>query len=261
MKPILIRFADSSYILWGHFMLFLGGLAAILLVSIETKRVRERPEKIYGLLFLLMISAVYGARVLYWLDFRENYNYGIKHLFMFWKGGMALYGGGALAFVTYVLYAHWQKLDFWRTGDLLTPPTFLFVFCARIGCFLTGCCYGKQCSADFPLALTFTDAVTKAPKNIPLYPTQLFFMASALIIFAILWARRKRKGFEGEIGLIGTILYVLTSFVIEFFREDLRVLYEIHGATLSQNQVFCISLFLLAIILYFHRRREARARP
>ena len=40
-----------------------------------------------------MISAVCGARVLYWLDFRENYNYGIKHLFIFWKGWMALYGG------------------------------------------------------------------------------------------------------------------------------------------------------------------------
>jgi len=44
-------------------------------------------------LVLLMISAVCGARVLYWLDFRENYNYGIKHLFIFWKGWMALYGG------------------------------------------------------------------------------------------------------------------------------------------------------------------------
>jgi phosphatidylglycerol---prolipoprotein diacylglyceryl transferase len=259
MRPIFIRFADLSYIHSGHFMLFLGGLAAIILVSIETRRVRERPEKIYGLLVLLMISAVYGAHALYWLDFRENYNYGIKHLFIFWKGGMALYGGGALALATYVLYTHWQKLDFWGTGDLLAPPTFLFVFCARIGCFLTGCCYGKQCSADFPLALTFTDPVAMAPKNTPLYPTQLFYVASALIIFVILWARRKRKAFEGEIGLIGTILYLVTSFVIEFFRADLRVLYDIHGAILSQNQVLSISFFLLTIILYFHRRAEARA--
>jgi len=259
MKPIFLLFPDFPYINSGHLMIFLGGLAAILLVSIETKRVRERPEKMYGLLVLLMISAVYGAHILFWLDFRDKYNYGIKHLFIFWKGGMAFYGGAALALATYVLYTHWQKLDFWRTGDLLTPPTFLFVFCARIGCLLTGCCYGKQCPADFPLALTFTDPVAVAPKKVPLYPTELFYMASALIIFAILWARRKRKGFEGEISLIGTILYVLTSFVIEFFRADLRVLYKIDGASFSQNQVLSISFFLLAIILYFHRRGKAKA--
>ncbi len=94
MKPILIRFADGSYIHSGHFMLFVGGLLAILLLAIETKRTGERPEKIWGLMILLSISAVYGAHIFYWLDFRKEYGYGLKHLFIFWKGGMALYGGG-----------------------------------------------------------------------------------------------------------------------------------------------------------------------
>jgi len=45
-------------------------------------------------LVLLMISAVCGARVLYWLDFRENYNYGIKHLFILERGDGPLRRGG-----------------------------------------------------------------------------------------------------------------------------------------------------------------------
>lgn len=254
MKPILIRFADGSYIHSGHFMLFVAGLAAIILVAIEMKRIGERPEKIYGLLILLMVSAVYGAHIFYWLDFREEFHYGPLDLLTFWKGGMALYGGGILAFATYVLYTHWQKLDFWGTGDLLAPPSAIFVFFARIGCVLSGCCYGRTCDPDFPLALTFKDGAALAPCGEPLYPTQPLFAATALAIFAILWARRKRKAFEGEIFLIGVLMYSLSSFVIEFLRADLRVLYEIRGTIFSQNQIISLGLFLAATVLYIYRR-------
>ena len=38
MKPILFRLADGSYIHSGHFMLFVGGLAAIVLIALEMRR-------------------------------------------------------------------------------------------------------------------------------------------------------------------------------------------------------------------------------
>ena len=257
MKPILIRFADGSYIHSGHFMLFVGGLAAILLVVIEIRRIGERPEKIYGLLILLMVSAVYGAHIFYWIDFREKFNYGLLDLLLFWRGGMALSGGGLLAFAAYVLYTNWQDLDFWGTGDLLVPPSTLFIFFARVGCVLSGCCYGKTCDPDVPLALTFPDGPTLAPHGEPLYPTQPLFAAAALDIFVVLWARRKSKAFEGEISLVGVLMYSISSFAIEFLRGDLRVLYEILGTEISQNQVISVNLFLAAAILYTCRRRRS----
>jgi len=258
MKPILFRFADGSYIHSGHFMLFLGGLLAVLFLAIETKRARERPEKIWGLMILMSVSAVYGAHIFYWLDFRKEYGYGLKHLFIFWRGGMALYGGGLFAFVTYVLYTHWQRMDFWETGDLLTPPAALFVFCARIGCILSGCCHGRECPIDFPFAMPARPPTGPIARDTPLYPTQPAFAASALLILVVLWARWKRKRFDGEIALIGILIYSATSFVIEFYRGDLRVLYQILGAEISQNQVISVNLFLAALILYFYRLRESR---
>jgi len=259
MRPILIRFSDGSYIHSGHFMLFLGGLLAIILLAIETRRTGERPEKVWGLMILLMISAVYGAHLFYWLDFREAYKYGLKQLFIFWEGGMALYGGGILAFVTYVLYTHWVGMDFWGTGDLLAPPAALFVFCARIGCLLSGCCHGRECPPDFPLALPARLPTSSIPRDTPVYPTQPAFAASAMLILLILWARRKRKKFEGEIALIGMLLYALTSFVIEFYRGDLRVLYRILGTELSQNQIISVNLFLASVILYAYRYAHRRS--
>jgi len=241
MKPILIRFADGSYIHSGHFM--------------------QRPEKVWGLTILLLISALYGAHIFYWIDFREEYGYGFKHLFIFWKGGMALYGGGILAFVTYVFYAQWQKMDFWGTGDLLTPPAALFIVCARIGCILSGCCHGRECPIDFPFALPARPPTGPIPFNTPVYPTQPAFAASALLVLVILWARRKRKKFDGEIVLIGIFLYSVMSFVIEFYRGDLRILYEISGIQFSQNQIIGVNLILASVILYFYRLRESRAHP
>jgi phosphatidylglycerol:prolipoprotein diacylglycerol transferase len=242
-------------------MLFVGGLAAIFLIALEMRRTGERPEEIYPLLLLLLASTLLGARILYCIDFHEQHTYGLLDVLEFWKGGLALHGGAILAFVTYTLYTSWRRMDFWGTADLLTPAAAMFIFFARIGCFLTGCCYGKQCDPDFPLALTFTNHSAIAPKNEALYPTQLAFAAAALLVLVVVWARRKRGRFEGEISLMGVSLFSLLAFVIEFFRADLRVLYEVGGVTLSQNQVMNALIFMIASYLYIYRRRETGGRP
>lgn len=259
MRPILYSFSDGSYFHSGHFMLFVGGLAAIVVLVMERRRTGERPEEIYGLLLLLFVSTLLGARLLYWLDFSEKLRYGLLDFFKFWRGGLALHGGAILAFSAYVLYTSWRRLDFWKTGDLLTPSAAVFVFCARVGCFFTGCCYGKACDPDLPLALTFTEYTSIAPKNEPLYPTQILFAATALLVFAILWARRKRKRFEGEIALLGVSLFSFFAFFIEFLRGDLRLLYEIAGVSFTQNQVVGAAVFLISTGLYFHRRARTKS--
>ena len=232
MKPLLIRFGDTSFIYSGHFMLFLGSLAAIVVLAREMKRTGERPEEIYGLLLLLFISAIAGARLLYCMDFDDQFHYSLADVLKFWRGGLALHGGALLALATFVLYIRWRQLDFWRIADLFTPPAALFIAFARGGCILMGCCYGKQCDPDFPLAITFTDAVSVAPKGVSLYPTQGLFVATALLVFVVVLGTRRRKGPQGETALIGVSLFSLLAFFIEFLRADLRVLYEIGGVAL-----------------------------
>ncbi len=254
MKPVLIRFADGAYIHSGHFMLFLGGLAAIIVLALEMRRTGEKPEKIYPLLFLLLISTILGARLLYCMDFHDKFQYGLVDVLKFWRGGLALHGGAVFAVATGVLYIHWRRLDFWRIADLFTPPVALFIALARVGCILTGCCYGKPCGPDFPLAVTFTDYASLAPKGVPLYPTQAWFTASALLVFVVVVVRKKRKGFKGEVALVGVSLFSLLAFIIEFFRADLRVLYEIGGVALSQNQIIGAAVFLASTGLYLYKR-------
>ena len=262
MRPILFHFGQTYYYLHaGHFMLFLGGLAALIVVRAEIKRMRAEPDKIYLLLLLLAVASVYGARILYCLDFQETYQYGLLDILRFWKGGMALHGGILLALATYFVYINRQGLDFWQTGDLLAPAVAAFILLARIGCILVGCCYGKQCAPGFPLALTFTDPAAVAPKHVPLYPTQPMFAAAALAVFLVLWLKRKSKRFDGEIALLGAALYSFLAFVIEFFRGDLRVLYTVGGIALSQNQILGAAIIIASCALYVYRRREAKGSP
>ena len=94
-----------------------------------------------------------------------------------------------------------------------------------------------------------------------MYPTQPAFAVSALLILVILWARWKRKRFDGEIALIGMLIYSVTSFVIEYSRGGLRVLYQILGTEISQNQVISVNLFLAAVILYAYRLKETKDHP
>ena len=258
MKPILIRFADTAFIYSGHFMLFLGALAAIVVLAREMKRSGERPEEIYGLLLLLFISAIAGARILYCMDFNDEFHYGLMDVLKFWRGGLTLYGGALLALATFVLFIRWRQLDFWSIADLFTPPAALFVTFARGGCILMGCCYGKPCDPHFPLAMTFTDPTSMAPRDVPLYPTQALFTAAALLVFVVVLRARRRDGFKGEAVLLGVSLYSLLGLVIEFLRADRRVLYEMAGGTLSQNQIIGALVFLSVMGLYFYRRGRAR---
>jgi phosphatidylglycerol:prolipoprotein diacylglycerol transferase len=260
MKPILIRFGDTSFIYSGHFMLFLGSLAAIFVLTREMKRTGERPEEIYGLLLLLFLSAIAGSRLLYCMDFADEFHYSLVDVLKFWRGGMALHGGALLSFVTFLLYIRWRQLDFWRIADLFTAPAALFITFARAGCILMGCCHGKQCDPHFPLAITFTNVSTRAPRGVPLYPTQGLFAVAALLVFIVAWRIQKRKGFEGEAALVGASLFSLLAFFIEFLRADLRVFYEIGRVALSQNQIIGALVFLTVTGLYFYRRERAGAR-
>ena len=228
MNPLLIRLEDGSFIYSGHFMLFLGSLAAILVLSREMKKTGERPHEIYGLLLLIYVSAIAGSRLLYCLDFNDQYHYTFTKVLQFWKGGMALHGGALLALATSILYIRWRQLEFWRIADLLTPPAALFVAFARGGCILMGCCYGKQCGPEFPLAMTFTDPMAVAPKGVSLYPTQPLFVLAALLVFFVVLSFRRRGRPHGETALVGVALFSLLAFLIEFLRSNFTELPGLH---------------------------------
>ena len=73
--------------------------------------------------------------------------------------------------------------------DLMIPSVALAQALGRVGCFLAGCCYGRE--TDSCIGVVFTNSLY-APNGVKLLPTQLIMAAGDLVIMAILLLYAKR---------------------------------------------------------------------
>ncbi len=119
--------------------------------------------------------------------------------------------------------------------DLLVAPMGVALVCARLGCFVAGCDFGKVSSAPwamrFPAGSPAWHAHVSAglvPSgrawSLPVHPTQLYeaFLGLAIAVVALwlgrtAWARAR----AGRVALAGVILYAVGRFVIEDLRADM----------------------------------------
>jgi len=136
----------------------------------------------------------------------------------------------------------------------------------RLGCFLSGCCYGSRC--EEPWAVTFTAG--QGLNGIPLHPVQLYEACGSFLIFLVLWLYvRHHYRFPGQVMIGYLCLYSVLRLVTETFRGDGNPIWvgddHVHPlghppGGLTQAQVIAIGMLLVLVPLYLHRLRAARAR-
>jgi phosphatidylglycerol:prolipoprotein diacylglycerol transferase len=148
----------------------------------------------------------------------------------------------------------WHRLPVWKLADLISPLIALGLFFGRIGCFLAGCCYGRETS--LPWGVTFTDPNSLARLNVPLHPTQLYDAVNGLAIFFVLTWMEKRKAFEGHIFWLFLLLYSITRFFIEILRDDPRGF--LFGDLLSTSQGIGILLAIFSLFMLFYMKEKYR---
>jgi len=134
----------------------------------------------------------------------------------------------------------------------MSAPTAIGLMFTRMGCFLAGCCYGKEC--DLPWAVTFHDSHSAALTGVSLHPTQLYASLNGFLIFIVLMIWRKYKRFEGELFCVFLLIYSVTRSIIEMLRSDHRGGIGIF----STSQLISIPIFLIALFIIIKKRRKAR---
>jgi phosphatidylglycerol---prolipoprotein diacylglyceryl transferase len=146
--------------------------------------------------------------------------------------------------------------------DTLFVPLALTLAIQRIGCFSGGCCFGKP--TDLPIGIIFTDPNCLAPRNIALYPTQLYHIISDMTvwIFLVLFTLKKRR--DGEVSCLFVILYSTFRFVGEFFRAtSLTLVVPLGKGQIFINipQTLCVlALFTSAFLYFLILRRKSDAK-
>jgi phosphatidylglycerol:prolipoprotein diacylglycerol transferase len=100
-----------------------------------------------------LIAGVAGARIFYVLHYLEKFKGDYLSAFAIWNGGFELLGGVILAIIVIFAYLCYHKLPIRQYLDILAISLLLALALGRIGCFLSGCCFGKP--ANLPWAVRF----------------------------------------------------------------------------------------------------------
>lgn len=198
-------------------MIAIGIISAYLSAEYRAKKMGLKHELIFSLTIAAGVSGILGAKLMYIIVELPNIIKDPSILLDVTKG-FVVYGGIILGVLGGYIFCRVKKLVFLDYFDLAMPSIALAQGFGRIGCFLAGCCYGKETTCAIGITFTNSDF---APNNIKLIPTQLLSSGLDFLHFFILLFFAKRKKVSGRVAALYLIFYSVGRFAIEFLRGDI----------------------------------------
>ncbi len=255
MYPILFHYRGLTVYAYGS-ILALGFIVGMALILLRARKKGVSIERITELFCLSIFSAFIGARGLHVLLDLPTFWNDPAQIFKVWEGGLVFYGGLILAAAAGFGYMRWYRLPLWKMTDLFAPAVALGLFFARIGCFMAGCCYGKETS--LPWGVTFTDPQSLARLHVHLHPTQLYEAAAGLALFLFLIRMEKKQSFDGQIFWLFLLLYSVLRFLIEFLRDDPRGFPIWTFLSTSQTVGVFLAILSFFVLSFMDKKQKSR---
>lgn len=144
---------------------------------------------------IMLISGFMGAHllqvILHWPAYEGRWD----KILIFWKGGLALYGGFAGCLMGAWVYLKLRNIPILKTMDMGIPFIALSMVFWRIGCFLNGCCKGVEG-----------------------HPTQLYEAGYQSILFFVFLKLSRQRWKPGTLVVLYFLSYAIGRFAIEFWR-------------------------------------------
>ena len=260
MHPELFHFGDLTIHSYG-FLIMLGAISGYLyLRTVAKKELGVEAEKIQVLAILIILAAIVGGKVLFYLENPSYYFSPPSNMLKNFRTGFVFYGSLLFVIPVSIWYFVKEKWPLWSMMDLFAITACIIHGFGRMGCFFAGCCYGLE--TDGHISVTFTHQASMAkPLHTPLHPTQLYsvFLISSILATLLMFKRHKR--FNGQLFFIYIALYAAGRSIIEIFRGDLRRGFVIDG-WISHSQFISIVLIAMVGWAYFYfekRNRKAKS--
>jgi phosphatidylglycerol---prolipoprotein diacylglyceryl transferase len=252
IDPVLIAFGPFQ-IRWYGMMYLLGFVCSYFIVRYQLSRQKAfllTQDQLLDLYFYLILGLVLGARLGYVLFYNlQEYLQTPWEAVAIWHGGMSFHGGMAGVLLGGGWYCHKNKVSFLSLGDLMVVTAPIGLGLGRLANFINGELYGRITSV--PWGMVFPQG-----GPLPRHPSQLYeAILEGVVIFSLLWMRKNRKIFQGELVVDFLILYGLFRILIEFFREpDVQVGYL--WGLLTMGQLLSGLMILAGGILFFRLRSQ-----
>lgn len=203
-----------------------------------------------SILFLIVFARVFGGLS----GIYRNVGMGEKINWDKIKNTGIVFYGGLLGFlISYKICIRRTKQDE-HIMDLLAVIIPLFHAIARVGCFVGGCCFGKESSSN--IAIMYRTKVLDQINISQRIPIQLIEAAFNVCLFVYLFKLFLMEEWkEKKILRKYLLLYSVGRFVIEFFRGDI-----VRGMVcgISFGQMCSILIWLYLLITVKHRRKNKK---
>jgi len=272
MHPILFQVTDGFFIGTYGLAIALGLLVASALAAWRGKARGVPPEAFYDLTFIAVISGFLGARVLFIItNFGEFLSDPVPYLLS--RTGFVFLGGLMAAAACCSWYVIRRRLDFWTIADVMAPSIAVGHAFGRIGCHLSGCCYGGVCESPLGVRVprvlmpmgelwpnAYGDQLAEgvlppdALWSLPVWPVQLMESTSLAVLAGVLLliaTRGHRKGTIFGAYLAG---YAVLRFGLEMLRGD--ELRGVYFGFLSTSQILSIALLGTGIVILATAKRR-----
>lgn len=235
-------------------MIAIGILAAYLTAEYRAKKWGLDSEKIFSLTIWAVIGGILGSKSLYYItqfkEILEDPSFIVRTM----TDGFVIYGAIIGGIVGVILFCRKNRVSFLPYFDLAVPSVALAQGFGRLGCYLAGCCYGKETESGFHIIFRSS---AYAPNNVPLVPTQLISSGLDFLHYALLlyFAKKWKRG-DGQVAGLYLVCYSVGRFLLEFFRGDLE---RGNVGALSTSQFIAIFMFLFGgVLLFWFGRRKQR---
>lgn len=231
----------SAYMIVSLLGYFIAGFYACYKFK---KRGKDENDMI---IFYLVVSigVLLGGHVLYGLT---NIKYLTKSSFESFRqfinmcmavfGGSVFYGGLLGGLLAGFIYIKKKKYDMILYTDVITPCIPLFHMFGRLGCFLSGCCYGIK--SEF--GIVYHNSPISSANGVRRFPVQLLEIFLNIFLFIYLDHLEKQNKKKGKLFIYYLSIYAASRFFIEFFRGD-----EYRGFLLSLSTSQFISVLILFV--------------
>ncbi len=227
-------FSGSEYL---YYVMYLVGFAIMMILNIKD-RARYKIEKRKAVIYTLItyVYGVVGAMIM-----GSIYTAAAKHLGSNEVSRVAIFGAVIFTPIFLVLTFLLMRSDWRRNLDFLTPGIFIILACAKLGCFLDGCCAG----------FAWEKGIYNPRLGFKVFPVQIFESATMVIVIIAtqLFCRKYKNYVKGMAYPVTAAVYSVTRFCWEEARYySTQELSDVFLG-LTFWQLSCIFVFLASIIM------------
>ena len=184
-------------------------------------------NKIFFIMLIFIFLTFIGSR---WMYLATNVS---QKSVSFWDldaDGFSLFGGIIFSVLGGSIACYLFRINRWLLADIIAPFLGIGIAIIRVGCFLYGCCFGKETNLPwgvrFPIGSPAHLYQLQHPGGDllfvhPVHPTQLYELAAGLIgsFLTIIVLRKKLP--HGTAFLIFILWFTIFRWINSFFRVTL----------------------------------------